>query len=228
MDDAIVQVGDKSWYLRALNQPQCYRSESDCMASIESLRAGACRPLSNVKSTVAVLLDAHISISECGGSASIARTVADSNFAGLPQSIRFRNPLPSGAKVDIVLYNLGDGTMDVLKVMYFEKPVARQLASGISSGNAQVPVFRPGPWAVKKGLQHLLNQLKGHHTRWHIPQRMLACGHCSNLPSHWHHVAEATWSMLFSETRFPSPFTESTSVHPGFCARTIAFSRYVT
>ena len=40
------------------------------------------------------------------------------------------------AKVEVIVCNLGDGLVDVLKIVYFVKPVAKQVAEAIASGNA--------------------------------------------------------------------------------------------
>ena len=174
MDEALAEVGDKSWYLRQLEQAQVFRANDDCSLSIQRLMSQACRPLHEVKSTVAVLLDAQFAVPECGKASSLCKLASEGKLDEFPYEIRFLGPLPSGAKVDIIVNTLGDGFIDVLKVVYFEKPVHRNIVMKVCAGDAYVPVFRPGPWAIKKGLQKLLNQLTGHHCRWQLLQQKTA------------------------------------------------------
>ena len=69
--------------------------------------------------------------------------------------------MPDGAKLSLVLQNNMDGTMDALKVIVLAKPIPTKDAMKLFVGeNVQAPVFRPGPWAVKKTFQTLMDRLK--------------------------------------------------------------------
>ena len=71
--------------------------------------------------------------------------------------------MPASARVEVIVCNLGDGLVDVLKIVYFLKPVAKQVAEAIAGGNTILPQFRTGPWTVKKAMMLLLDKLPGYH-----------------------------------------------------------------
>ena len=74
---------------------------------------------------------------------------------------------PTDSKVDLLYYDLGGGQVSILKVLYLPRPVTFQAANSMCSGDAFVPVFRAGPWNIKKGIQYLLPRLGGYQVRWH-------------------------------------------------------------
>ena len=108
-----------------------------------------------------VLFDAHVSIVECGRASTIGDLVARGFLADLPKPIRFRNPLPEAAKVEIIVANLGDGLVDVVKIVHFNKAVSGQTAAALCGGQGFAPVFRSGPWGVKKGYPVASHQAPG-------------------------------------------------------------------
>ena len=168
LDQALEVTADRKLTFRAYTTPQCDHRPCDQPLSLKGFLDGACRCLAdgNIKS-VTVLLDAHISMVECGRASVIGDSVARGALADLPDQVKFRGELPPTAKVEIIISNLGDGLLDVLKIAYFEKPVSAQIASGLCRGRGFVPVFRPGPWAVKKAFPWLFNRIPGYHVRWH-------------------------------------------------------------
>ena len=168
LDEALeITKDNKRWALRAFASPLCDHRKHEQPLSIHEFLDGACRPLKggNIKSAT-MLFDAHISMVECGRASVIGDAVARQDPANLPAQLGFRGALPSGAKVEIIISNLGDGLLDVLKVVHFEKPVSAQIASRLCKGDGFVPVFRPGLWAVKKAFPWLLNRICGYHVRW--------------------------------------------------------------
>ena len=62
-----------------------------------------------------VLFDAHASMVEFGRASAVGDAVARGHVADLPEPIQFRKPLPPAAKVEIIISNLGDGLVDVVK-----------------------------------------------------------------------------------------------------------------
>ena len=60
--------------------------------------------------------------------------------------------------------------MDVIKVVYLPRKVTFQVAQALCGGTGYVPVFRPGPWNIKKGIQLLLCRLGGFQVRWYSLQ----------------------------------------------------------
>ena len=76
--------------------------------------------------------------------------------------------------MDFISHELQNGSFDVLKVLYLTQPISLQTAKALCSGNAFVPVFRPGPWNSKKAIQWLLSRLGGYQVRWHALQEKTA------------------------------------------------------
>ena len=95
--------------------------------------------------------------------------VAQQRFDALPDPLKVPgNSLPPDAKMDIIINNLQDGRLDVLKVIYFQSPLPTRLASGYTAGQPFTPLFRNGPWAVKKAIQSLMDKMKGTQVRWWV------------------------------------------------------------
>ena len=166
MDMAIAHVGGKQWSLQYLQEPRCGPCAPTSPLSLTDFLQGACRPLKKGVKSVSVLFDAHIALPEFGGVPAVGEMFASNRLQELPASIKLRSPIPSSTKVDVIIYNSGDGCMDVLKVLYFEEPLPYQQAVSLCSGQAYVPVFRAGPWNIKKGVQWLLGRLPGYQVRW--------------------------------------------------------------
>ena len=66
----------------------------------------------------------------------------------------------------VVVDNHSDGTMDIIKTIVFVKPVQMTTTRAMFSGDIMVPAWRPGPWAVKKAFQSLLDKVLGYHVTW--------------------------------------------------------------
>ena len=166
-DDAVRQVNEQKLNHRMLCNGTCYSNECSEHISIQDFLAAACRPLDGLKS-IAILFDVHYGIPECGHAFALGDIVAQAKLNELPPQLRFRRDVPSDASVDLIVCNLGDGCLGVMKVVYFKQPVSRQAAQDLCGGKGFAPLFRPGPWAVKKAVQWLLNQVNGFHVRWHV------------------------------------------------------------
>ena len=75
--------------------------------------------------------------------------------------LAFQASVPRTSKVDFLRVSLGGNQVSILKVLYLPRPVSFQVANSLCSGEAFVPVFRPGPWNIKKAVQFLLSKLGG-------------------------------------------------------------------
>lgn len=84
----------------------------------------------------------------------------------MPEPIRFKGTPPGNIKVDFLQVTLANGNVDVLKTLYLPRAMSFQATEALCSGKAYVPVFRSGPWNIKKGVQWLLNQMGGYQLRW--------------------------------------------------------------
>jgi hypothetical protein len=65
----------------------------------------------------------------------------------------------------VVVVNNEDGTVVIMRLYYFEGSDAPTLRSleGVVTGVGYVPASRPGPWALKKAIQHLIDRISGFH-----------------------------------------------------------------
>ena len=168
MDEGIASVGGRNYQVRMLAQPDIFTKDSADHCSIPEFLAGVCRSLDTkaVKSA-SVIVDAHIGISECGSANTVGKHVAGGGLSELPLPLRFPTIPPETSKVDIIIQNMGDGCWNVLKVIYLERSISSTAALSMCSGKPFVPVFRPGPHAVKKAIQWALARVRGHHVHWH-------------------------------------------------------------
>ena len=169
IDVAMQASADNSrWQLRAYERPQCDNREPAEPLTLKEFLDGACRPCVGAggPKSIMVLFDSHISMVECGRASTIGDAVARGLLDDLPEPLRFRDALPAAAKVEIIVSNLGDGLVDVVKIVHFDKAISAPTAAALCRGQGFAPVFRPGPWAVKKAVQWLLNRLPGYHVRW--------------------------------------------------------------
>ena len=165
MDTAIAAVDKKQ--LVALDAPSCGHTECSDPIPYGTFTTEACRPLSKGIKSIELLFDVHLDIPSCGDAAQLGELVAKGKHADLPAAIAFKVPLPTDSKVDLLYYDLGGGQVSILKVLYLPRPVTFQAANSMCSGDAFVPVFRAGPWNIKKGIQYLLPRLGGYQVRWH-------------------------------------------------------------
>lgn len=171
MDEAIATVGSSArWVRQPLKEPMS--GIMDCPEAIPMSRfvEEACRKLAKGVKSIQVLFDVHLGIASCGEASGIGRLMATASYENLPEPIKFRAQVPDNSKVDLVWCSLDTGLIDVVKVIYFPRPLAFQVALDMCSGDAYAPVFRPGPWNIKKGIQWLLSRLGGYHVRWHAFQ----------------------------------------------------------
>ena len=154
LDEGMNKVSDGKWVVNMPAKPYTQHNNAEGHVTIPQYLEGVCRPLDKSIKSVAVLFNAHIGIPECGRASTIGQLITAGQLSELPLPLRFRAMPPDTAKVDILIENTGDGCINALKLVYFEKPVPSSVAMSISSGSAFVLVQRPGPWVVRKGLQY--------------------------------------------------------------------------
>ena len=183
MDKAIAEVGAKQWQLLVLDAPSCGHIEASDPVPFGTFTAEACRPLSKAIKSIQTVFDAHLGVRSCGDAADLGAVVAEGRHTDLPMPIAFRAPLPANSKVDFLHCDLGGGQVSILKVVYLPRPVTFQVASSLCAGDAFVPVFRAGPWNIKKGIQYLLTCMGGYQVRWHaLEEKQLAANAPSSNP----------------------------------------------
>ena len=174
LDEAIAQVGSKQWNLRPLQEATAGIKACSEPITLSDFIDGACRPLAKGIKSIHVLFNAHLGIPSCGDAQKLGDTVSGCRFADLPLPLSFKVEVPRQTKMDFISHELQNGSFDVLKVLYLTQPISLQTAKALCSGNAFVPVFRPGPWNSKKAIQWLLSRLGGYQVRWHALQEKTA------------------------------------------------------
>eukprot|EP00438_Fugacium_kawagutii_P017687 Skav211284 [mRNA] locus=scaffold2429:143489:145378:+ [translate_table: standard] len=167
MDEAIAELGTKHWQLDLLPKPVCGVVESPNMITVSNFAQDACRPLSRNIKSIQVLFDVHIAVQGVNDVEGIGKLVAEKKFDELPPTIKFKATVPAESKVDIIVSKSDNDTVDVVKALYLPPKVSFQVADSMCGGTGYVPVFRPGPWNIKKGIQLLLRRLGGFQVRWH-------------------------------------------------------------
>ena len=174
LDEAIAQVGSKQWNLRPLQEATAGIKACSEPITLSDFIDGACRPLAKGIKSIHVLFNAHLGIPSCGDAQKLGDTVSGCRFADLPLPLSFKVEVPRQTKMDFISHELQNGSFDVLKVLYLTQPISLQTAKALCSGNAFVPVFRPGPRNSKKAIQWLLSRLGGYQVRWHALQEKTA------------------------------------------------------
>ena len=169
MFDAVMQrVGGKEWNYDSLAVPQCGLVKAEDIEEpicLQQFLAEACRRTEGTKVTT-VIFDVHTGVPEFGGFARIGEQVQRGELDGLPLPLQVPHTLPKGARMGLVIENLHDGTLNIVKVLHFPDKLAIAHALKLCTGDAYVPVYRPGPWAVRKTAQYLLQRLPGYRVLW--------------------------------------------------------------
>ena len=167
VDEAMKEYGGKEWQYDTQTAP-CYtiKHTTDIEAPLtvaDLLRC--CRPPAGVKSTN-LLLDAHLSIADCGTHENIASAVQNQRVDELPAALQVAEPLPEQTKLGCIVAADGHGRLDVIKIIFFQsKMLVSQVIKKIS-GSPYLTFHRQGPWAVRKAFQSLLDRVPGHHAQW--------------------------------------------------------------
>ncbi|CAL1150206.1 unnamed protein product [Cladocopium goreaui] len=160
--------GGKQWRFESLAAPRC---ESKTSASIENPMSisdflSCCRPLNGLRAATMMLVDVQQDVENCGSAENVAAVCQEQRIESLPAALQFAHALPAHSKVGCIAMEKGHGKLDVIKLVTFQDKMAIRDATKIPAGSAYVPFSRPGPWAVKKAFQSLLDRLPGHHVHW--------------------------------------------------------------
>lgn len=126
---------------------------------------GALRPLNACKNTK-VLYDVSCNVPEFANLAALPTIISEKKLLELPLAARPGASLGQNDKLGLVIQNHHDGTMTILRVVFFEKMMTARQARAFAAGTPYVPLFREGPWAHKKAMQSLLERIPGFHVTW--------------------------------------------------------------
>ncbi|CAK0842002.1 unnamed protein product, partial [Prorocentrum cordatum] len=121
--------------------------------SVEQFLRAATRDVASVKHT-RLLFDYNIA--------------PDASLGDFDLPVAPRYPLPAYVKVGIIIGESPDGAKHILNMHEFngEMPHPTAMAQALLSGSGHVPVFRPGPWSVKKAVQARLGRIPGKAVFW--------------------------------------------------------------
>ena len=84
----------------------------------------------------------------------------------LPSPLPLNGNLPTRAKLGSIVHDVEASAMNVHKIFHFAEKFAVCRGLELCTGNAYIPVFRQGPWALRKAIQHLLERLPGCRLLW--------------------------------------------------------------
>ena len=187
-DDAMDKHRGSEWVYDVGAVPQCgdiAAEEIDDPISLSDFVRGALRSPHGVKSATTII-SYHSSLPELGSLHRIGDAIRQGRVADIPAEIRPRGDLPDGAKLGVVVCSHDGGSCEAITVMYFNERVDIKTAVGYCTGQALVPVFRPGPWAVKKALHSLIARLPGYHADWPtLTQKHRTDGSMSSAGATW-------------------------------------------
>ena len=132
--------------------------------TMEDFTAHALRSVHGVR-TAWALFDVQKRVPESGWQ-SLSEHVAAGRLEALPHELVPCASVPEGGRMDIVVINNGDGSMDVLKMFIFDKPAPLRDVARLGRGTLYVPQHRAGPWAVKKTIVSMLHRIPGYFVSW--------------------------------------------------------------
>ena len=106
--------------------------------------------------TTTLIFDVHTRVSEFSGLARIGELIQQGELA------------PPNAKMAVIIHNLEDGTINIIKTTHFSYKIAMTHARKLCTGDVFVPAYRSGtgPRAVRKAIQQLLQRLPGFRVMW--------------------------------------------------------------
>ena len=168
LDTAMAKYGGKAWTLQTLDCPTCIAKSEDMIEepiSLSTLVTNACRSLKGLHS-VTIMLDVYMSVPEFAPVSQVGECVRNGNTESLPPSIRSPKALPAGCRLGLVVRNMEDGTLQVVKVLHFQDKILSTNAVQYCGGTPYAFIFRPGPWALKKAVLSLIGRLPGFHVSW--------------------------------------------------------------
>jgi hypothetical protein len=169
IDEAMNTLGGKEWHYETRSEPCCAFKKIEDIGkplTVQELLT-CCRPPTGVKSTM-MLLDVHLSVQLSESPEAIASTLQSQQVDDLPAPLKFKERVPSGAKIGGIVIEQAPGCLNVIKLVFFKATMSTGQATKIASGSAYLPFFRAGPWAVKKAFQSLLDRVPGHHVQWNV------------------------------------------------------------
>ena len=121
LESTMELVGGKEWSFEALAVPHIGHvpsTEIDNPITMDNFLSSACRRCEGVRSAT-LMFDFHPKVPEFGGLARLGELIQQGEISDLPAPLSLNGNLPARAKMGIIVHNLEDGTMHVLKILHF-------------------------------------------------------------------------------------------------------------
>lgn len=169
LDAAMAKYGGKSWTLRVLESPASGLKTEEMIdepLDLSSFVSNVYREITGM-ATVTILFDVQMPVPEFGPVNLLMEAALHNDIESLPDPIRPPRDLPDGCRLGLVVRNMADGTMQVLKIFIFRDKIHVKDAAGYCAGTPFALVHRPGPWALKKALCSVIDRLPGFHVSWY-------------------------------------------------------------
>lgn len=169
LDVAMETHGSDAWNFNELpDGPQaCTKklADIDDPITIQQFIGGSLRHAHELKAS-RVLVDITHNVPEFGRMEQIFTTIKSKSYVTLPDGVRPASALPDNTKLSVIIQNNEDGTFSIIKVYMTESSIPMKEFVKVSTGVPYAPIFRKGPWAVKKAFQTLLDRVPGYHVDW--------------------------------------------------------------
>ena len=171
-DLAIDEVGGKEWRFSILPMPMSGKKKAEDIENpihIDDFVRGCTRSHIGVKTAWAVI-EVKRNLPEMTCFQDIDEAIREGNLSQLPPCLRLAE-LPAEAKLNLVLQNGTDGAATAISVIIFGEPKPLKDVKDLVAGDVLIPVYRPGPWAVKKAFFYLFGKIPGFHVSWASVER---------------------------------------------------------
>ena len=147
LDQVMGSHGTAEWTYTSLGEPHLHvvRSAVEGAITMQEFVSGVlCEP--GAMRRTRIMVDMQENVPEIGHLQSFLVGIRAGRLDQLPEGVRPRAALPPHTKIGLAVDNKKDGTMDVLKIYYFDGPnaVAVKTATDLATGTAYLAQYRGG------------------------------------------------------------------------------------
>ncbi|CAL1168609.1 unnamed protein product [Cladocopium goreaui] len=153
IDEAMNTLGGKEWHYETRSEPCCAFKKIEDIGkplTVQELLT-CCRPPTGVKSTM-MLLDVHLSVQLSESPEAIASTLQSQQVDDLPAPLKFKEGVPSGAKIGGIVIEQAPGCLNVIKLVFFkaQEPATgpKEVCGAEGEGHQ---IWRFGKWSDVEG-----------------------------------------------------------------------------
>lgn len=181
-DDAMQQVCGNDYGMTTMGAPWLKVIEpSPQSITFADFARGALRGAEQVK-TVSVLIDYVENVNADINLDHIVASLASGKPEKLPASLRPTHALPKGARTQFIFQTMPSGSYNIVRSIWFSKPLQQTQASALISGMGYEPSFE-GPLGLEEGRPIIVgaHAWEPHHLE--PPPRLWSCGGQRHLQS---------------------------------------------